>query len=104
MRDIDERGIRMVMEEAIKRATSGTEGIHVSFDLDGMDPDFAPGWGRPRPAGPLSEKPTWSWRCWPIPRGSSRPLGEVNPILDQSNRTVHLRVGLLSSLLGKKIL
>ncbi|MFI4946414.1 MAG: arginase, partial [Burkholderiales bacterium] len=43
MRDIDERGMRTVMEEAIQRATSGTAGIHVSFDLDGIDPDLAPG-------------------------------------------------------------
>ena len=51
MRDIDERGMRAVMEEAIKRATTGTAGIHVSFDLDGMDPDFAPGVGTPSPGG-----------------------------------------------------
>ena len=51
MRDIDERGMRAVMEEAIKRATNGTAGIHVSFDLDAMDPDYAPGVGTPSPGG-----------------------------------------------------
>ena len=53
MRDIDERGMRSVMEEAIKRASAGTAGIHVSFDMDGMDPDYAPGVGTPSPGGPL---------------------------------------------------
>ena len=51
MRDVDERGMRSVMEEAIKRATTGTAGVHVSFDLDGIDPDFAPGVGTPSPGG-----------------------------------------------------
>jgi arginase len=51
MRDIDERGMRSVMEEAIKRASAGTAGIHVSFDMDGMDPDYAPGVGHPVAGG-----------------------------------------------------
>ena len=51
MRDIDERGMRHVMEDAIKRASTGTAGIHVSFDVDGIDPDFAPGVGTPSPGG-----------------------------------------------------
>ena len=51
MRDIDERGMRAVMEEAIHRATFGTAGFHVSFDMDGMDPSAAPGVGTPSPGG-----------------------------------------------------
>jgi len=47
MRDVDERGMRTVMREAILRASDGTAGIHVSLDMDGVDPDEAPGVGTP---------------------------------------------------------
>ena len=105
MRDIDERGMRTVMEEAIKRATSGTEGIHVSFDLDGMDPDFAPGVGTPSPGGiSFREAHLAMEMLADTEMVISAELVEVNPILDQSNRTASLAVNLLASLLGKKIL
>src|SRR5206468_12592261 len=51
MRDIDERGMRTVMEEAIQRASSGTAGIPVSVDLDGIDPFYAPGVVTPAAGG-----------------------------------------------------
>ena len=60
MRDIDERGMRTVMEEAIKRALERHRRIHVSFDLDAMDPDYAPGVGTPSPGRAL------------VPRGAPR--------------------------------
>jgi arginase len=105
MRDIDERGMRTVMEEAIKRASSGTAGIHVSFDLDGMDPDFAPGVGTPSPGGiSFREAHLAMEMLADTEMVISAELVEVNPILDQSNRTASLGVGLLQSLLGKKIL
>jgi arginase len=105
MRDIDERGMRTVMEEAIKRASSGTEGIHVSFDLDGMDPDFAPGVGTPSPGGiSFREAHLAMEMLADTEMVISAELVEVNPILDQSNRTASLGVNLLASLLGKKIL
>jgi arginase len=105
MRDIDERGMRTVMEEAIKRASSGTEGIHVSFDLDGMDPEFAPGVGTPSPGGISYREAHLAMEMLAdTEMVISAELVEVNPILDQSNRTAHLGVGLLQSLLGKKIL
>jgi len=105
MRDIDERGMRAVMEEAIKRTTSGTAGIHVSFDLDGMDPDYAPGVGTPSPGG-LSYREAHLAMEMLADTGKvlSAELVEVNPILDQRNGTAVLGVGLLTSLLGKKIL
>jgi len=105
MRDIDERGMRTVMEEAIKRATSGTAGIHVSFDLDGMDPEFAPGVGTPSPGGiSFREAHLAMEMLADTEMVISAELVEVNPILDQSNRTASLGVNLLASLLGKKIL
>jgi arginase len=105
MRDIDERGMRAVMDEAIKRATSGTAGIHVSFDLDGMDPDYAPGVGTPA-AGGLSYREAHLAMEMLADTGRvlSAELVEVNPILDNRNATAILGVDLLASLLGKKIL
>jgi arginase len=105
MRDIDERGMRAVMEEAIKRATSGTAGIHVSFDLDGIDPDFAPGVGTPSPGGlSYREAHLAMEMLYDTGKVLSVEFVEVNPILDHSNNTAKLGVELLASLLGKKIL
>ncbi len=105
MRDIDERGMRAVMEEAIKRASTGTAGIHVSFDLDGMDPDFAPGVGTPSPGGLSYREAHLAMEMLAdTGRVISAELVEVNPILDQRNGTAKLGVELVASLLGKKIL
>jgi len=105
MRDIDERGMRSVMEEAIKPATTGTAGIHVSFDLDGIDPDFAPGVGTPSPGGLSYREAHLAMEMLAdTGRVVSAELVEVNPILDQRNGTAALAVELLCSLLGKKIL
>jgi len=105
MRDIDERGMRAVMEAAIQRAGTGTAGIHVSFDLDGIDPDYAPGVGTPSPGG-LSFREAHLAMEMLADTGKvlSVELVEVNPILDERNGTARLGVGLLASLLGKKIL
>lgn len=105
MRDVDERGMRHVMQDAIRRATSGTAGIHVSFDLDVMDPDEAPGVGTSSPGG-LSYREAHLAMEMLADTGKvvSAELVEVNPILDQRNGTARLGVELLASLLGKKIL
>jgi arginase len=105
MRDVDERGMRTVMEQAIKRATAGTAGIHVSFDMDGMDPDFAPGVGTPVPGG-LSYREAHLAMEMLADTGKvvSAEFVEVNPVLDTRNGTADLGVELLTSLLGKKIL
>jgi arginase len=105
MRDIDERGMRTVMEQAIKRATSGTAGFHVSFDMDGMDPDLAPGVGTPVPGG-LSYREAHLAMEMLADTGKvlSAEFVETNPVLDHRNGTAALGVDLLTSLLGKKIL
>jgi len=105
MRDIDERGMRTVMEEAIQRATTGTAGVHVSFDLDGIDPDLAPGVGTPSPGG-ISYREAHLAMEMLADTGKvvSAEIVEVNPILDERNGTAKLGVELLCSLLGKKIL
>ncbi len=105
MRDVDERGMRAVMEEAIKRATNGTAGIHVSFDLDGIDPEHAPGVGTPVPGGLSYREAHLAMEMLADTRRViSADLVEVNPILDQRNGTAVLAVELLASLLGKRIL
>ena len=105
MRDIDERGMRTVMEQAIMRATAGTAGFHVSFDLDGVDPELAPGVGTPAPGG-LSYREAHLAMEMLADTGKvlSAELVEVNPVLDHQNVTARLGVELLTSLLGKKIL
>lgn len=105
MRDIDERGMRAVMEEAIKRATSGTAGIHVSFDLDGVDPRFAPGVGTASPGGiSYREAHLAMEMLFDTGKVLSAEFVEVNPVLDERNATALLGVGLIGSLLGQKIL
>jgi arginase len=104
MRDIDERGMRTVMEQAIERASSGTAGIHVSLDLDGIDPEVAPGVGTPSPGG-LSYREAHLAMEMLADTGlvMSAELVEINPVLDHRNRTAELGVELLCSLLGKDI-
>jgi arginase len=105
MRDIDERGMRNVMEEAIVLASDGTDGIHLSLDMDGVDPDEAPGVGTPVRGG-------FSYReahlAMEILSDSRRVVSmevvEVNPVLDEANRTALLAVELVLSALGKRIL
>lgn len=105
MRHIDERGMRAVMETAIQRARNGTAGIHVSIDLDAVDPDEAPGVGTPSPGGiSYREMHLAMEMLADTDQVCSVELVEVNPILDRANQTAKLGVELLCSLLGKKIL
>jgi arginase len=105
MRDVDERGMRSVMEEAIERASAGTAGIHVSFDMDGIDPDYAPGVGTPSPGGLSYREAHLAMEMLAdTGRVVSAEFVETNPVLDHRNSTAALGVELLSSLLGKKIL
>ena len=69
MRDIDERGMRTVMEEALRAAARETAGYHVSLDMDWIDPEDAPGVGTPCAAARPIARRTWRWRFWPIMGG-----------------------------------
>ena len=105
MRHLDERGMRSVMEEAIQRARNGTAGIHVSIDLDAVDPEEAPGVGTPSPGGiGYREMHLAMEMLADTNRVCSVELVEVNPVLDRANQTAKFGVELLCSLLGKKIL
>jgi arginase len=105
MRDLDSRGMRDVMELAIRRATNGTAGIHVSFDLDAMDPDWAPGVGTPVPGGFTYREAHLAMEMLAdTGKVVSVEMVEANPILDRRNTTARLGVELITSVLGKKIL
>lgn len=105
MRDIDERGIAAVMRDAIALASKDTAGIHVSFDMDWLDPLEAPGVGTPVSGGATYRE---AHTAMEMIADSERLLGldvvEVNPVLDQHNRTAELAVGLIASALGQRVL
>ncbi|HEX4156346.1 MAG TPA: arginase [Acidobacteriaceae bacterium] len=104
MRDIDELGLRAVMEKAIPIAANGTAGYHVSLDLDWVDPEEAPGVGTPVPGGATYREAHLAMEILADHGGMlSFELVEVNPILDKRNRTAELAVQLLCSAFGKKI-
>jgi len=105
MRDIDERGLKSVMQDAIELATRGTAGFHLSFDMDVIDPDEAPGVGTPVRGGMTYREAHLAMET--ICDSSlmvSMELVEVNPVLDIANRTALLAVELILSAMGKKIL
>lgn len=101
---IDRYGITHVMERAIEIATNGTEGVHASFDLDAMDPTVAPGVGTPSPGGLTVRE---GHLLMEILASSGTLVGldvvEVNPILDDRNRTARLAVDLILSATGKRV-
>ncbi len=104
MKEIDERGIAAVMREAIAIAGGGGA-IHLSLDLDAVDPQYAPGVGTPVPGG-LSYREAHLAQELLSESGKlvSVEVVEANPILDDHNRTGRLAVELISSALGKRIL
>ena len=105
MRDIDERGMRAVMEEALAIVTTGTAGFHVSLDLDAVDPQQAPGVGTPVRGGlSYREAHLAMEMIGDSARMRSLDVVEVNPVIDEANRTGVLAVELVMSALGKKIL
>jgi arginase len=105
MRDIDERGLRAVMEEAIRAASDGTVGFHCSLDLDFVDPRDAPGVGTVVRGGATYREAHLAMEMiCDSRRMTSIEVVEVNPVLDDSNRTADLAVELIMSGLGKRIL
>lgn len=104
MHDIDEHGIAYVTREAL-RALGDCDRIHVSLDLDVIDPSEAPGVGTPVPGGlTYREGHLLMELLQRTGKVSSLDIVEVNPILDERNRTAKLAVELTASLFGKKIL
>jgi arginase len=105
MRDIDERGMRTVMEEALRIAGRGTAGYHVSLDMDWVDPEDAPGVGTPVRGGATYREAHLAMEIIADHgRMVSFEIVEVNPVIDEHNRTAQLAVELTLSAFGKKIL
>jgi arginase len=105
MRDIDERGLRAVMEEAIQAASEGTAGFHVSLDMDFVDPKDAPGVGTAVRGGATYREAHLAMEMLCDSRKvTSIEVVEVNPVIDEANRTADLAVELVMSGLGKRIL
>jgi arginase len=105
MRDIDERGMRAVMEDAMRAAALNTAGYHVSLDMDWIDPEDAPGVGTPVRGGATYREAHLAMEIL-ADRGQmvSMEIVEVNPVIDEHNRTAELAVELACSAFGKKIL
>ena len=105
MRDIDERGMREVMAEAIRFASDDTAGICVSLDMDFVDPSDAPGVGTPVRGGVTYREAHLALEMIADSRSMvSFELVEINPVIDLHNTTALLGVELVLSGLGKKIL
>jgi arginase len=105
MREIDEQGMRAVAEKAIALASEGTAGFVVSFDMDAVDPDEAPGVGTPARGGITFREAHLAMEMIADSRKMlAFELVEINPIIDVMNKTAILGVGLAASALGKKIL
>ena len=105
MRDIDERGMRSVVEEAIRIASLHTAVLAVSWDMDFLDPALAPGVGTPVKGGASYREAHLAMEMIAdTNRLVSLELVEVNPVLDHMNTTAALGVELIQSALGKKIL
>jgi arginase len=105
MRDIDERGMREVMSDALKYAMDDTDGISVSLDMDFVDPSDAPGVGTPVRGGVTYREAHLAMEMIADTEAMvSLEIVEINPVIDEHNRTALLGVELVLSGLGKKIL
>jgi arginase len=105
MRDIDERGMLSVIQEAIRFATLGTAGFHLSIDMDAVDPSEAPGVGTPVPGGVTYREAHLAMEIvCDSGQLTSLEIVEVNPVMDVANRTALLGVELALSAMGKRIL
>jgi arginase len=105
MREIDERGMREVMSDALKYAMDDTDGIAVSLDMDFVDPSDAPGVGTPVRGGVTYREAHLAMEMIADSEAMvSMEIVEINPVIDEHNRTALLAVELALSGLGKKIL
>lgn len=105
MHEIDKLGMARVMDEAISHVSKHTKGVHLSLDLDGLDPHDAPGVGTPVIGGISYREGHLAMEM--LAEANilcSAEFVEVNPILDQQNMTARVAVALMSSAFGDKLL
>jgi arginase len=104
MRHVDELGMAAVARRALDILSAASH-IHVSLDMDSLDPDEAPGVGTPVPGGlSYREAHLLMEILGDSDSVKSLDIVEINPILDQMNKTAELAVELAASLLGQRIL
>ena len=104
MHEIDRRGMAQVMEETLSYFKKHTDGLHLSLDLDGLDPTEAPGVGTPVIGGlSYRESHLAMEMIAETEMLTSAEFVEVNPILDEKNKTATIAVGLMGSLFGEKL-
>ncbi|WP_078414845.1 arginase [Priestia abyssalis] len=105
MHEIDRLGMTKVMEETIAYLKERTDSVHLSLDLDGLDPDDAPGVGTPVVGGiSYRESHLAMEMLFEANIITSAEFVEINPILDERNKTASVAVALMSSLFGDKLL
>ncbi|UCZ53672.1 arginase [Bacillus shivajii] len=105
MHEIDRVGMTNVMEEALSYVSRNTDGIHLSLDLDALDPQDAPGVGTPVVGGTTYRETHLAMEMLAERKlVTSAEFVEVNPILDAKNQTAEAAVGLIGSLFGEKLL
>ena len=105
MKEVDELGMRNVMQQAIQIASNGVEDVHLSFDIDALDPREAPGTGTPVAGGLTYREAQLAMEMlYDSNVVTSAECEEVNTILDERNRTDELAVQVMLSLFGKQIL
>lgn len=105
MHEIDRSGMTAVMGDAIKYLKENTDGVHLSLDLDGLDPADAPGVGTPVNGGiSYRESHLAMEMLAESDILTSAEFVEVNPILDERNKTASVAVDLMGSLFGEKLL
>jgi arginase len=105
MSELDDRGTALCVREALERISRHTAGVHLSFDLDGVDPQHAPGVGTAVPGGlNLRESHLICEKVAQTGKVLGVEMVELNPVIDSENRTGKLAVWLILSALGKTIL
>lgn len=105
MHEIDRLGMTKVMEETILYLKERTDGVHLSLDLDGLDPHDAPGVGTPVLGGISYRESHLAMEMLEESKLiTSAEFVEVNPILDDKNKTASVAVALMGSLFGEKLL
>ncbi|WP_173917920.1 arginase [Halobacillus sp. Marseille-Q1614] len=104
MHEVDKMGMPAVMKEAINYLKDRTDGVHLSLDLDGLDPNEAPGVGTPVLGGLSYRESHLAMEMLAESQMiTSAEFVEVNPILDEKNKTANMAVGLMGSLLGESL-
>ncbi len=105
MHDIDRLGMDYVMKNSIEYLEEQTDGVHLSLDVDGIDPAHTPGTGTPVEGGPSYRETRYAMQLLhESDLLTSVEVVEVNPLLDNQNKTAEVAVDMLTTLFGEKYL